>query len=88
MGGDGAAEATQCNPNRCATPNPAEESQARLSRAEVFQPKKAQVGHKTTLSPTELSIFCPTGGGTKFGMVLLNGLTTASHIMKHMKHFR
>ena len=82
MGGDGAAETSQCNPNRCAAASPDEESKAKLSRAEVFQSEKAQDGRRTTLFPTELSIFCPTGGGTKFGMVLLNGLMTASHIVK------
>ena len=82
MGGQGAAEASQCNPNRCAAPDSAEESQAEVGRATVFQSNQAQDRPRTTLFPVEISIFCPTGGGTKFGMVLLNGLMTASHIVK------
>ena len=63
MGGDGPAEPSQCNPSRCAGPNPAEESQAKLSCAEACQAKKAWDGSKTTLFPIDLSIICPTGGG-------------------------
>ena len=67
--------------DRFAQPDPADESQAKLSRVEACQSKKTEDGSKTTLSPTDFSIFCPTEGGTKFGMVLMNGLMTASHVV-------
>ena len=49
MGGAGAAKPNQCNPNRFAAPDPAEESQAKLRCAAACQAKKAQDGSKTTL---------------------------------------